>query len=103
MCKWGTEVITRVLVPADLSHSGEPYWKEVGVDACIAPIVAALQGAGIHMRGSCCGHGRGDGRIDLIDGRYLIVVSQPCKHLMNASKSTQTVNEAETGKPPMTF
>lgn len=73
MCKWGTEEIVRVLIPVDLSHTGQAMWKDVGIDACIADLVRALQSAGINMRASCCGHERGDGRIDLTDGRVLIV------------------------------
>ncbi|MCK4760213.1 MAG: hypothetical protein KAT69_09185 [Candidatus Aminicenantes bacterium] len=43
----------------------------VKIDKCIAPIVEALQKGGIDMRGSCCGHGKGPGRIDLQDGRTI--------------------------------
>jgi hypothetical protein len=49
------------------------YWKTAPIDRCIAPIVAALQAGGINMRASCCGHGAGDGSIDLADGRRLVV------------------------------
>lgn len=73
MCRWGTETIVRVKIPADLSHTGQAYWKNCGVDACIADLVRALQEGGIDMRGSCCGHGREPGRIDLADGRTLII------------------------------
>lgn len=71
MCEWGSETAVRVKVLARVSHSGSDCWKVVGIDRCIAPIVAALQSAGIDMIGSCCGHGRGLGRIDLSDGRIL--------------------------------
>jgi hypothetical protein len=77
MCNWGTEEVVAVRIPADLSHTGTPRWKDVGIDACIAPIVKALQAGGIDMRGSCCGHGRADGKIILADGRVLIVHSPP--------------------------
>jgi hypothetical protein len=73
MCAHGTDVLVRVKVPADLSHTGEPLWREFGIDACIAPLVAALQAGGIDMRASCCGHGQQPGRIDLADGRTLVV------------------------------
>ncbi len=74
MCKWGTWIPVRVKVPADLSRTGKDAWREKNIDACIADLVEALQAAGIDMRASCCGHGRGAGRIDLQDGRTLIVV-----------------------------
>lgn len=45
----------------------------VGVDACIADIVQALNDAGIETAGCCCGHGNGDGSIILGDGRVLII------------------------------
>jgi hypothetical protein len=55
------------------SRTGKAYWRNVKVDACIAPIVDALNNAGILTRQSCCGHGKYDGRIDLQDGRVLII------------------------------
>lgn len=72
MCVRGTSVVVLVKVPADLSAEGVEKWKRAPIDACVAPIVAALQAAGIDMRGSCCGHG-GDGEIELQDGRVLII------------------------------
>lgn len=73
MCKWGTDLSVYVKVPADLSHTGETRFAMKGIDACIAPIVKALQDAGIDMRSSCCGHGQCDGEIVLADGRVLAV------------------------------
>ena len=73
MCAWGTHAAIDVLIPADLSATGHPRRRAVNVDACIAPIVAALDRAGIAMRGSCCGHGKADGEIELADGRRLVV------------------------------
>ncbi len=43
------------------------------IDMCIAPLVNALENHGIHMRGSCCGHGLWDGEIILQDGRKLTI------------------------------
>ena len=74
MCKWGTETVLSLVIPADLSHTGAEYIKEVGVDACIAPLVKALNDAGIRTRTSCCGHGRTLGRIQLVDGRTLEII-----------------------------
>jgi hypothetical protein len=74
MCKSGTKVKLFVQIPADLSRTGMAYWRNVPVDACIAPIVDALNKVGILTRQSCCGHGKTDGRIELQDGRVLIVL-----------------------------
>ena len=74
MCKWGTYKKVRVKIPADLSSTGKVKWKKMNIDSCIAPIVEALQKAGIDMRGSCCGHGKEIGYIDLQDGRSLIII-----------------------------
>jgi len=71
MCKWGTDTLVNVKILADQSCSGEEYWKEMKIDSCIAPLVDALQRAGVDMRGSCCGHGKARGRIDLADGQII--------------------------------
>lgn len=47
--------------------------KAVCVDWCIHHIVAALNAGGVRTVASCCGHGQQDGRIDLEDGRTLVV------------------------------
>lgn len=71
MCKWGTHELVRVKIPADLSCSFETKWKITKIDKCIAPIVRALQKGGINMRGSCCGHEKIWGEIELEDGRTI--------------------------------
>lgn len=43
------------------------------IDHCIHHIVAALNAGGIPTVASCCGHGTMPGRIDLEDGRVLIL------------------------------
>ena len=73
MCQWGTNERIELSIPADLSHTGRPIVRTVGVDSCIASIVKALSKAGIRTRGSCCGHGKGDGSIVLQDGRELVI------------------------------
>lgn len=45
------------------------------VDPCIAPLVQALNDAGIETMASCCGHGRRPGNIALADGRELIIAA----------------------------
>lgn len=73
MCKWGTEALATVKIPAHLSYTGEERWAVKPVDSCIVTIVRALQAAGIETLGSCCGHGKEDGSILLADGRTLII------------------------------
>lgn len=67
-----TERVT-VTIAAHLSSTGHEKRRPMFIDACIAPIVRALERAGIHMLASCCGHGRTLGRIDLTDGRVLFI------------------------------
>lgn len=57
MCEHGTETPIEVTIPAHLSHTGEARQKVVGVDSCIAPVVRALNAAGVVTISSCCGHG----------------------------------------------
>ena len=45
------------------------------IDYCIHQIVAALNAGGVRTLASCCGHGKMEGRIDLEDGRTLVVVN----------------------------
>ena len=71
MCNEKEEVL--VLIPADLSHTGEKQWEYKPIDKCIHKIVEALQNNCINMRGSCCGHGKTDGEILLQDGRTIII------------------------------
>lgn len=73
MCKWGTETILNVTVPAHLSHTGVERKAEKGIDSCIADIVKALNEGGVLTTGSCCGHGKKDGSILLADGRELVI------------------------------
>lgn len=62
-----------VTIPADLSCTGKPIKKMAKIDKSIAPLVRALNKAGIATRSSCCGHGKRDGYIALQDGRILII------------------------------
>ncbi len=63
----------KVKILSDLSCTGKEKWKNAQIDECIAPLIEALQIAGIDMRGSCCGHGKMDGDIHLQDGRVLVI------------------------------
>lgn len=73
MCAHGDTVILRVLMPAHLSYTGALRWDEKAIDRCIAPIVQALNDAGIYTANCCCGHGECDGEIILHDGRVLTI------------------------------
>lgn len=73
MCKYGTSVEVLCWRPAELTHDGVERLCPTMVDACIAPIVSALNLSGVRTRQSCCGHGKEPGRIDLWDGRVLVV------------------------------
>lgn len=64
----------RVKIPTDLSYPKHEGWDVRPIDACIAPMVRGLQGAGIDMRHSCCGHGQAPGKILLQDGRTVLIV-----------------------------
>lgn len=79
MCAPGTDTILRVPMPAHLSHTGAFRWDDKAVDSCIAPLVQALNDAGIYTANSCCGHGDDEGEIILHDGRVLRIVSAPTK------------------------
>lgn len=86
MCKLGEYELVKVKIPADLSHTGKPYWKKTKIDKCISSIVRALQEGGIDMRGSCCGHGKMDGDIHLQDGRILIIKKDGDRYLNKRRK-----------------
>jgi hypothetical protein len=46
------------------------------IDRCIHHIVAALNAGGVETVASCCGHGKKPGRIDLADGRVLMIMTE---------------------------
>ena len=84
MCKQGNNILVKVKIPADLSHTGKIHWKRMAIDKCIAPIVRALQKDGIDMRGSCCGHNERNGYITLQDKRTLIIKKEERGYLIPA-------------------
>lgn len=73
MCKWGTDELCLVPMPAEISHTGACRWAIKGIDACIAPLVNALNAAGIYTANCCCGHGQAPGWILLHDGREIFI------------------------------
>jgi len=80
MCKWGTMVVMEI--------NGKPR----DIDSCIAPIVRALNDAGIPTIACCCGHGKSNGNIALVDGRELIIVPdyQAARLAEDVLKNTKT-------------
>lgn len=75
MCLPGETKEILVKIPRDLNCWALTCWKYAKIDKCIAPIVEALQNGGIDMRGSCCGHGRAPGHIELQDGRIIQILN----------------------------
>lgn len=62
MCQHGSTVV--------LTING----KLAGIDACISPLVFALNATGFRTIASCCGHGHRPGVIVLADGRELFIL-----------------------------
>lgn len=85
MCKWGTTVEMEVTIPAHLSHTGEARKKVIGVDQCIAPLVAALNAGGIATICSCCGHGYLPGSVILADDTWLMLLTREQAEAVNKS------------------
>lgn len=75
MCEHGTTTPVEVMIVSGLSHTGFARRAVVEIDSCISALVRALDQAGIIMRSSCCGHGKG-GEIVLEDGRTLIIATE---------------------------
>lgn len=72
MCEWGTYERCEVTIPAELSHTGARRSDTKPIDACIAPLIRALNAAGVVTISSCCGHGRQPAEISLDDGTELV-------------------------------
>lgn len=70
MCKWGTSTVVRC--PAGFSGKHKER-VDVPVDSCISDLVEVLNEGGVLTIACCCGHGKGEGRIDLLDGRVLFI------------------------------
>jgi hypothetical protein len=54
----------------------DAHWKQMMIDECLAPIIDALNQAGIYTVQCCCGHGYQYGEIELVDGRFLLVCTK---------------------------
>jgi len=66
MCEWGNTIRVKLFK----KRKGSCYAL---VDSCIAPIVQALNDAGIETIASCCGHYKINGSIVLLDDRELVI------------------------------
>jgi len=85
MCEWGTGEVVEVTMqpfpsnceyckehPEDPRCQGE-WKKKCTIDKCIASIVKVLEHNGVRMLASCCGHGKGDGSILLLDHTHVVI------------------------------
>lgn len=77
MCEWGNDEEVLVYIRAEDSYTGKARMDMKGIDKCIAPIVKALTQGGVLTVGSCCGHGKYKGGIELADGRILRIEEGP--------------------------
>lgn len=65
----------------------------INVDRCIYKIVKALNKAGIETVASCCGHGKRNGNIALMDGRELIIAKD-----YETARIIESINEKSQAK-----
>jgi len=49
MCEWGNHIKCRVRMRAQDPCTGKTRWRVIGVDACLAPLVNALNGAWMNV------------------------------------------------------
>lgn len=63
----GTFIREEVVIPG-------PDGKKICVDQCLAPLITALNQAGLKTAACCCGHGRCFGSVMLKDGRELLII-----------------------------
>lgn len=100
MCRWNTTVEMEITIPAHMSHTGETRRKVIGVDACIAPLVAALNSAGITTVASCCGHGHIPGQVILGDETWLTLLTREQAMAVNALIGVNIHGEKCVEEPP---
>ena len=72
MCNWGIDTIIKLAYP--MPNSGR---TEIGVDACIAPLIQILNNYGIHTVGCCCGHGKANGSVLYEQGGEILEIKIP--------------------------
>lgn len=73
MCRWGSDTVLNLTVDKAVSHTGNQRLADVKIDSCIAEFVENLNHSGVRTVNSCCGHGKGEGRILLSSGANLIL------------------------------
>lgn len=73
MCEKG-DTVPMVLPRRPLSDPYGPHGT-YDIDRCIAPLVAALNTAGLTTIACCCGHGDRYGSVILGDGRHLVIAA----------------------------
>ena len=74
MCEKLNTVDCLVPISHDLAYDGRFRWDTIAIDSCLAPMVNALNRAGIFTASCCCGHGEVAGHIWLHDGRILVIL-----------------------------
>lgn len=87
MCQWGTDAIVTLAHPMEVSGR-----TEITVDACLAPLVQALNDAGVHTLGCCCGHGHAAGSI--------LYEQNGTVHEISVSQTEQPAAPSATPPPP---
>ncbi len=68
------------------------------IDSCIAPIIQALNTAGIETVASCCGHGWNIGSIALKGGKELLI-TKDWKEARMIERFIDAVQRYHTGGP----
>lgn len=83
MCEWHGGTYAGNL-DVTLSHPRDDGISFCSVDACIQPLVQAINDAGLQTINSCCGHGKRPGWIALEDGRHILIAKDHAEmRLMN--------------------
>ncbi len=86
----------------DRDDAGTPT---VWCDPCIAPLITALNEAGLSTIASCCGHGRYPGWVMLRDGRDIVIYPDHESNLAVNDPvllaSLQSTKEAEPSEAPL--
>jgi len=86
-----------------LHHATGDGYTHVGVDPCIAPIIAALNDAECQTVASCCGHNHQPGSIALEDGRWVVILKDHADYLKVAALFPDTHGEVWGGAEPRTM
>jgi len=97
MCKKGNHVEMKVRVDI---NGGVIIFRQQPIDSCIAPLVKALNDAGIYTASCCCGHGEELGHIWLHDARVLVIMPSPAtKGAVSAMVHFLDTNAAQEDQP----